>query len=190
MNKICSSNMNIQPLLSTPERARILKHVMDDPGRVSRVSNTARELNIAKGLVSSFFQTLENQGLVVEKKPGIVTNLSSPTARVIKMLINIEKIDIKPLLSLKPLGVGLYGSWARGTNTPKCPVDIWVTTRNKVRDEAVAEAKAELSRAIGSEVRLLVLDKQRIAAAKNDPAHYHSLLHGMILYGDSLEDEK
>lgn len=180
--------MNIQPLLSTPQRARILIHVLEDPERALRVADAARELQIAKGLVSSYFKLLLKQKIAQRKEKGIVADLSNPVTRVLRILINLERLDIRPLLRLKPRGIGLYGSWARGTNSPRSDVDIWMTLSRKAKEQDIALAQAALSRSLGADVRLLVLDPQRLESVRKDPTFYPALMYStLMVYGEPLE---
>jgi predicted nucleotidyltransferase len=182
--------MNIQSLLSTPQRARILEYVLEDPERASRVARAAHELKITKGLVSAFFHLLEKNNIVEKKAKGVKPNMLSPITRMLKILINLEKIDSKPLLRLKPRGIGLYGSWARGTNSARSDVDIWVTLRQKAQEKDIALAQSAMSKSLGADVQLLVLDPQHFESVKQDPTFYPALVYSSILlYGENIESE-
>ena len=179
---------NVQPVLSTPQRARILAYVLDDPERVARVADAARELKMGKGLISSFFKLLLKQRIVLKKGKGIIPDLSNPTTRALKVLINLQRIDIRPLSKLSPIGIGLYGSLAKGTNTPRSDVDMWITFSRTMPERDIALAQAALSRALGADVRLLVLDTQRLQSVRKDPTFYPALVYStLLLYGDPLE---
>ncbi len=106
----------LQQLFSTPERYKILSYILENPLNLHRVNDIARKLELNKGTVSTYFRFLKSRNIITAKEKGCEVNLNSPVAREIKVLLNVNKINIAPLIKLKPNGVGLYGSWAAGTN--------------------------------------------------------------------------
>ena len=115
-----------------------------------------------------------------------MVNHSAPLVKGIKVLLNIESID---LLFLKKFnfvqGIGLYGSCAKGENTQDSDVDLWVLV-SEINEEKKAALAAEIRKRIQN-VKPLFLTKEKIKALKKeDELFYHALCFGSItLYGVS-----
>ncbi len=181
---IFSRPMNIQELFSTEERSRILEHVMFRENL--RVTQISRALNLSKGLVSTFMRTLQANGLV--RKAG---NLYTPTdgfaAREVRRLINLSKVRLRRMDKQGIEGVGLYGSWSRGTNTIESDLDIWVTATEYPQQEYLAKLSSQLRKMFGGEVRLLVLTPTKLERIKADDVFFSNLVRdSILLWGESI----
>jgi predicted nucleotidyltransferase len=176
--------MYLQELFSTDERLRILEHVMLREDQ--RVSMISRECGLSKGLVSQFMRTLQANGLV--RKVG---NLYSPTdnfiSREVRRIINLSKVRVRRMDRRSILGLGLYGSWARGTNTIESDVDVWVKTDRYPSQEYLAAFSSQLRKMFGTEVRLLVLTSEKIGQIKTDEVfHFNLRKDSIVLWGEDI----
>ncbi|MBS7643816.1 nucleotidyltransferase domain-containing protein [Candidatus Bathyarchaeota archaeon] len=81
------------------------------------------------------------------------------------------------------------GSWAKGTNDEESDVDLWIKVRNHVDEVKIARIMAELTKELGREVNILVLDSERVKGLKEeDPIFYYSLVFGSFtLWGENVE---
>lgn len=183
--------MNISDIISTPERVKILDYILEDPTRRISVTGVARELNLSKGLVSQYLHMLRESNISVKvEDKRFHINAENPSVRALKILLNLNKLNIDKIQKIKGLkGIGMYGSWAKGTNTKESDVDIWIKVKKHPSEEKIAKASAELGKRIGYDVRILVLSPERIERLKKeDPIFYHSLVFGSIsLWGEELE---
>lgn len=177
--------MNINQIFSTPERERILTEALYVE-EVS-VSEVARRLGLSKGLVSQYFGALAKEEIFNRIGKKFSVNQRSPKVIALKILINMKWLsEISSILKEMKGSIGLYGSWADGTNTKESDVDIWV--KDKLSEEKIAELKGKMSRKMGRNVEILLLDEDRLGRIKKeDPLFYHSLVFGsIILKGEGL----
>jgi predicted nucleotidyltransferase len=103
----------------------------------------------------------------------------------------VAELDVSPLKRIPGLlGIGLYGSWANGTNREDSDIDIWVKVKKRVGEEIIARASGQLKRKTRHKAQVMVLDPEKIEQLKKeDPIFYYSLVYGsVVLYGESLED--
>ncbi|MCK4443041.1 MAG: nucleotidyltransferase domain-containing protein, partial [Thermoplasmata archaeon] len=130
--------------------------------------------------VSTFMRTLHTNGLV-----GKAGNLYTPTdgfaAREVKRLINLSKVRLRRVDKEQIEGLGLYGSWARGTNTIESDVDIWVKAKEYPQQEYLATLSSQLRKMFGGEVRLLVLTPTKLKQIKVDDVFFSNLVRDSIL---------
>lgn len=180
--------MNLNKIFSTEKRYRLISHILDDPEQDLSVEDLSKGLKLSKGFVSQYLRVLkENRILKNDKKYRV--NLENPLTKGLKILLNLEKIEVKKFKKIPGLlGVGLYGSWANGTNKKDSDVDFWIKVKKHPPEEVLARVAAELRKKLGR-VQILVLHPRRInQMSENDPIFYHSLVFGsIVLWGESIE---
>ena len=175
--------MNIEVLFSTKERKKILVAVLFETGPLS-VNETAARLKLSKGLVSKYLDFLIKTGVAKRKNAKFLIEHSAALVKAIKVLLNIEQIDLGFLKKYHFIeAVGLYGSCAKGENTQDSDVDLWVFV-GSISEEKKAALAADIRRRINN-VKPLFLTKEKIKALrKEDEIFYHALSFGSItLYG-------
>jgi len=188
-------------LFKTEERAKILRYVMFRSN--SSVSEVSRSAGVNKGLVSRYLRLLEDLGLL--KRDGRkYALLDGALPRAVRLILNLEKLNLSTLgissiEGLKGLkGLGLYGSWAHGTNHLDSDLDVWIRANNLPEESDLARLQRDLSLLTGTEVNLLVLTPQKLAELKiNDPPFYSSLIMNSLTIkgkplgeGESLEEPR
>ena len=170
-------------IFSTRQRVKILKSIIFSTGGVS-VNSTARNTGLSKGLVSKYFEILINTG-VLKRADGRLTVSDSSITKGIKVLLNIESIDMR-LFSKFPFveSVGLYGSCAKGENNTDSDTDIWIKIR-AASDENLASLSSLMYRNLENS-KILFLTSDRIKKMQEeDELFYHSLVFGsIVLMGD------
>ena len=174
-------------LFKTEERACILRYVMFR--KSFRASEVSKATGVTKGLVSRYLRLLESYDLL-QKTGREYSPQDGPNSRTIKILLNLERIDL-PALSLVPArGWGLYGSWARGTNDRESDLDVWIKADNIPSEILLAKLQGDLSLKAESEVNLLVLTSEKLERMKReDTPFYNSLIMNFLnLKGEPIEE--
>jgi predicted nucleotidyltransferase len=174
-------------LFKTEERARILRYVMFRSA--FSVAEVSRATGVTKGLVSRYLRLLVEHGLL-QKEGREYSPLDGAHSRAIKLLLNLERIDLSAL-SLGPVrGLGLYGSWARGTNHQESDLDVWIRADGLPAESYLARLQKDLSQQAEGEVNLLVLTPEKLERLKReDPPFYDSLvMNSVTLIGEPIEE--
>jgi predicted nucleotidyltransferase len=172
-------------LFRTEERVRILRYVLyHSPCTVMEV---AAATGTSKGHVSRFLPFLVSHGLLAREGRRFHWT-DGPLTRSVKVLLNLEH-----LLPAVPLpgwaeGIGVYGSWAEGTNTDESDLDLWVLAAGYPGDVKVGELTARITGAVGTEIHLLFLTGQKLADLRTgDETFYTSLMRtSLLLRGQGL----
>ncbi|HNX39542.1 MAG TPA: nucleotidyltransferase domain-containing protein [Methanothrix sp.] len=174
-------------LFKTEERAIILHYVMFR--KSFRAVDVSRDTGVTKGLVSRYMHILEVHGLL-KKRGREYSPQDGPRSRAIRLLLNLERIDLSTFSLGSARGIGIYGSWARGTNDQESDLDVWIKADSLPEQNILARLQRDLSLQTGSEVNLLMLTPERLERLKiEDPPFYHSLMMNCVtLKGEMLEE--
>jgi predicted nucleotidyltransferase len=174
-------------LFKTEERARTLRYVMFSSDFT--VSEVSRATGINKGLVSRYLRYLAERG-IVRRDGRRYSPIDGALSRAVKLLLNLENIDLPSLSLDNAKGFGLYGSWANGTNDRDSDLDVWISAEVLPPESDLARLQRDLSLQTGSEVNLLVLTPGKLERIKlEDSPFFNSLIMGsMTLKGEPLEE--
>lgn len=174
----------LSKLLSSTERIKVLEYILyKNSFKVTEVSN---ELSLSKGFISDYFSLLY-KNKILDKNNGYKLN-SNPLTNVIKILLNINKIDISKIKKSFIKGIGLYGSWANGTNMHDSDLDIWIKTDKYPDEHEIAYLSKTLRQMSKTEVQLLVLTPEKIKQIKTDKPFFSSLYYNsLVLWGEPIE---
>ncbi|VVB64999.1 Bacterial regulatory protein, arsR family [uncultured archaeon] len=177
-------------LFKTEERTKILRYVMLRSSY--SVSEVSRSAGVNKGLVSRYLRLLEGLGLL-RRDGRKYALLNGAFPRAVRLILNLEKLDLStlgmgPIEGLK--GLGIYGSWARGTNHLDSDLDLWIRADSLPKESDLARLQRDLSLRTGAEVNLLVLTPQKLRELKiNDPPFYASLITNYLtIKGEPIEE--
>jgi len=179
----------LEKLLSTQERARLLKRILVETEAL-KVEKTAKELNISKGMVSQFFRILLEYGIIEKKDKKVFVNFKNYKTMELKRFLNISELDVSELEKIKDVtGIGVYGSWVSGTNTKESDLDVWIKAKKRPSEKIIAEVQGEIRRKKGYNIHVLALSAERIERLKKeDPVFFYSLAYGsVILWGENIE---
>lgn len=173
-------------LFKTEERVRILYYALyrDDVS----VTTVSKETGTNKGLVSGYLKLLARQGLLVRKdKKYIVPD--NAMVRAVKVLLNLDRVGFNPANFNWVRGMGIFGSWAQGTNTHESDIDIWIKVDAYPPEKELAKLQGNIRKVTGCETNLLVLTPQKILELQaRDTPFYSSLVKTFIvLEGESIE---
>ncbi len=175
---------DLSALFRSEERVTLLRAVLTVPA--CTVQQIATKTRLSKGLVSPYLALLERRGLL-ERKDRTYTLKYSPITVAVKRLLNI---DLVAGVFQKPAwatGVGMYGSWAGGTNTEESDIDLWVYCENSPPGTTLAEMEREISRTLSADVHILVLNPDKFAVMKksNEPFYRSFVKQSITLDGES-----
>ncbi|MCK4318948.1 nucleotidyltransferase domain-containing protein [Candidatus Micrarchaeota archaeon] len=180
--------MNIHTLLSTEEREKILRYLLKNPSNEINMNKLARELRLSVGQIHKYVTILRKERLVDQNRLQEI-----PITKTLRLLFNIKRIQEKRLVAIlknhlpKSKSIGIYGSWANGTNLEGADLDIWVKMDNEPADLELAKTRKKLEKKLGVPVDLTIATPERLKhfREKSD-AFYFSLYNGIILWGEGL----
>ena len=180
--------MRTDSLISGEKRRRLFGLIVLAPTRSLGVRELARELNVSPAFVSGYFKALARKGLLTrDGKP----DFSSPLLRGLKLLYNIELLwPLANAISKNRLvlGIGVYGSWAFGTNTGESDLDLWVKAKRPLSLAETAKLKLEADGFSSSDVSFLILEREKLQSLKKaSPPFYYALANSFLLSGEPLD---
>lgn len=176
-------------LIFAKERGRVIRYIMNHPNEDIEIRRLARKLEVSPAEVSITVRLLKDEKMIKERR----VYLKNPLVRTLKTLLNVESLIESGILhiisALDPHGVGLYGSWANGSNYEDSDIDIWIKLRKHPGEERIGSLSQKLRRVMGREVGILILTEEKLARLKEqDQVFYDSLVFGSInLIGELLE---
>lgn len=165
----------------------ITESILNNPGKTIKITEVAKESKTSKASVSLTVKRLTKEEIIKDWH----VNMANPRTRALKILINIDSITKAGMVAkLKPyaLGIGIYGSWAKGTNTEASDIDIWIKPKKPFKFTDIGAIIGEIGDGLGVEAQVLVLSKERLEQlGKTNSTFLHSLWFGsMDLYGEAI----
>lgn len=174
-------------LLTTEKKLRLLEGILFSHGEKVLVRAIAKKLDMNPGYVSILIKKME-VGDIVEK--GRV-NDGSPRVRSLKIVLNIDKVTgaWEKLKRRKIRGFGVFGSWAKGTNSESSDLDAWIKTDKELGAQDISEIRKILRDETGAtEVSLIAFTNDRITEIKEkDPLFYSTLLNSFYIGGEQVD---
>jgi hypothetical protein len=163
----------LQELFSTKEREKILNIFLFEQG-LNNASIT-RKAGVNKGLVSIFMRSLLYKG-IVEKRDRRYYFRSTPFVKQLKVLLNLSKLqDIEELIPGSIIGMGLFGSWADGSNDVHSDIDLWMMM-DEIDHGDVGEVIHIIRDRISSEPNILLLTPKKWERMKKEDVLFTSSL--------------
>lgn len=174
----------LSEFFSSKKRIEVLRYVLYKD--TIKVTSVSKELSLSKGFVSEFLSLLNKNGILNKNNMYIPANTS--ITKAIKILLNIERIDILKINKPFIKGIGVYGSWANGTNTDDSDIDIWIKTDKHPDEKELAHLSKILREMTLTDVQLLVLTPEKIEQIKKDTSFFSSIYNGsFLLWGEPIE---
>ncbi len=175
-------------LFKSEERIRILRYIGI---RTSfTVQSVADATGVSKGLVSQYLNMLVQENLLGRNKRSFLRN-DTALWKAAKRLLNLDLL--RPQISLPAWaeGIGIYGSWAEGTNTTESDLDLWILVKDYDPEMEITAAELEqtIAAAIRCEVHSLILTAEKLRRIRErDQPFYAGLMKGCLtLEGEGLD---
>lgn len=180
-----SAEVRLSDLCKTPARVALLRTVLEHP--TMSVSAIVARHGATKGMVSRYLSMLEAEGILVRDGRGYRL-VESPSVVAIRRLLNILILTHAVPLPEWAWGIGVFGSWGRGTNTEGSDLDLWVAAQEVPPAEMMGRLRMTIRDAIHTEVHILLLTPERIQQMREkDQPFYESLVESMItIRGESF----
>ncbi len=182
--------MNISPLFSTPKRELLLCRLLSRPSETLNMNGLARELKISPGQVHKYAGILQKEGLF-ESRGGKLAD--SPNTRALRVVCNLKRAESGRVVQIlrryfpNAAGIGVFGSWVKGTNNEGSDFDVWIKIENEPEDLLVARARRELERSLGVPADITIATPSRVSGFKEKSgSFYFSLFSGITLWGAEL----
>jgi len=182
--------METEKVLGTKERVKVLEFILDNPSKKASVRGLSKTLGLSPSHLSKTIRILEKNSIL----KGNRINLENPLVRNLKTMFNLKKllemkVVEKSRLVIKDMkGIGVYGSWASGTNTEDSDIDLWIKSRRVIEEKSLAKIHTFIITKTGSEVSILSLWPGKIEELKKDKTFYYSLHFGsIILWGENID---
>jgi predicted nucleotidyltransferase len=175
-------------LFKSDDRVRILRYVSER--KSVTVQSTAEATGVSKPVVSRYLNALREQGLC-ERTGRKISWVQSPRGSAVKRFLNIVLLDEHLPSPEWAKGIGIYGSWARGTNTMESDLDLWILVDTYSRDLEfqVAGFQHELAQALGYEVHSLILTREKLRdlSRKDAPFHEEFIRDYVVIRGEGID---
>ncbi|MDD5162642.1 MAG: nucleotidyltransferase domain-containing protein [Candidatus ainarchaeum sp.] len=153
-----------------------------------KVRSLARFAKVSPALVSGTIAILKKQGAINKGK----IDLLHPSARALKILLNIESLtSAKFVPEIRSIfkdcnGIGLYGSWANGTNSKDSDLDFWVKSESE-SEEKSAKISRFVKQKLGLEASIIILTQKRLKELKEKDFVFYSMLYNcFLLWGEGI----
>lgn len=186
MNK--KTHSVLPELFKSDERIRILRHIGI---RTSfTVQSVTDATGVSKGLVSQYLNMLVQEHLLDRKKRTFTRN-DTALWKAAKRLLNLDLLRPHIVLPVWAEGIGIYGSWAEGTNTTESDLDLWLLVQDYGPEVEIRAAELEqtLAAAVRCEAHALILtsEKLRWIRTRDQPFHAGLMKGCLTLEGKDLE---
>lgn len=180
-----SAEVRLSDLCKTPARVALLRTVLEHP--TMSVSAIAARHGVTRGMVSRYLSMLEAEGILVRDGRGYRL-VESPSVVAIRRLLNTLILTQTIHLPDWAWGIGVYGSWGRGTNTEGSDLDLWVAAQEVPPAEEMGRLRMTIRNAVHADVHILLLTPERIQQIREkDPPFYESLVGSIItIRGESF----
>jgi len=174
----------MKTLISSKKRKKLMEMLLENPEKLPGVREAARACAISPASVSIFMKGMEKDGFI---KKGAL-NLQNPELRALRALFNVEKVaPLYPALKkeFEILGMGMYGSWASGTNTAASDLDLWVKLDSPGKEAEIRERVENSLK--GVQANIVFLDAAKIQKLREkEPVFYSALFYSFLLGGEGL----
>ena len=175
-------------LFKSEDRVNILRYISER--KEVSVQSTAKGTGVSKPVVSRYLNMLIEKGMC-ERTGRSIAWKQSPVGIAARRLLNIVFLDEHLTFSAWAKGIGMYGSFARGTNTMESDLDIWILVETYYQDLEfkIAELQHDLSHTLGIEVHTLLLTKEKLSdlARKDAPFYQEFMRDQVVIRGAGLD---
>jgi predicted nucleotidyltransferase len=179
--------MQTLEILFPQKKLKILEWILSHPTSKIKIREISKEIGVNPGYVSTLVAKLKKLDII----RGDYVNMKNPETRALKIQFNISKIHriVKKIKERKIAGVGLYGSFSKGTNVEDSDIDLWIKTKEDFSIEKQSKIRATLREKTGvGEISLMILTEKRLAEIrKKDSTLYSILLNSFLIKGEHID---
>jgi len=173
----------LSELFKTEERIRILRYVAGQ--RTVTATAVVEATGTSKALVSRYLHLLVREEFCTRHGRMYIWQENARSLAT-KRLLNIDLLRAQVPLPEWARGIGVYGSYAEGTNTAESDIDLWVFVDEYTPKLEICAARIEktVSVASGTEVHILILTPEKLAELREaDTPFYAGLMRWGITIG-------
>ncbi len=169
--------MNSLPELITKKNLNIIDLISKKSLCIREI---AEKLKCAPSTVHKATVLFKKNNLIKEKKEKnkiiILPNNNSVLFKKIKSLLNISSIiKAKSYKSLKKIGsVGVYGSFAKGTDDLNSDVDLWVYTQRSLIN--IRSIITNLEKDIDRRINVIIINEKKLKKIKKEDPEFYTQL--------------
>ncbi|MBS3056954.1 MAG: nucleotidyltransferase domain-containing protein [Candidatus Aenigmarchaeota archaeon] len=166
----------------------ILNIFIEEPEKRFSVREIARLLKINPSTASKYLQILAKDGFLRKRKEFncilYQADAESEKFKDIKIYYNISKIRNSGLIEviedeLYPEVIILFGSYAKGENTKRSDIDLFVLSESKKNLDV-----ATFEKIFGSEIQLFVMNKKKVENIKKENKELlNNIMNGIRMSG-------
>jgi len=175
-------------LFKSEDRVRILRYTSER--KSVSVRSVATGTGVSTPVVSRYLRILIHHRLC-QREGRTISWVLSPVSTELKRCMNMLLVDehLPPLEWAR--GIGLYGSWARGTNTYESDLDLWIFVDfyDQELELTIAEFQHALSQKIGYDVHTFILTKKKVRdLPSRDPPFYREFIKDhCVIRGEGID---
>jgi predicted nucleotidyltransferase len=166
-------------LFKTTDRIFLLRYALYNPPFT--VQQAAYATDVSKALVSRYLAKLVKENMLAKKRRTYQWK-NTAFSRAVKILLNISCLESVISFPAWAKGIGIYGSWAEGTNTVESDLDVWIYVDAIPAELEIATLRRIVEKKFGVEVHVLILTDQKFSRLQEDDIPFaQSLLRTMIV---------
>ena len=169
-------------LLSTAAQ-QVWDFLCRNPQQAFFSAEVAQRTLLSKGGVNQILRTMARQGLLQTEKKGRMifyrVDSASPLIKQFKVFRNVTLAE-ELIKKIKPFSekIILFGSSARGEDTPESDFDIFAVSREKEKARNLVSPVKD-----GRKVQLVIKTPQEfIVLEKKEPVFYEEIQRGIVLW--------
>ena len=177
---------DLTTIFSSPERVHILNEILFRPDEFG-VLEVSRECKVSKGLVSGYLKNLRQRGILDARGRKYAVR-QTPTVHAIKRLLNLQRLSVERMLrghATIVTGVGLFGSWASGTNDRDSDIDMWVSVAEHPGEMWAARFSRRIREMTSSEVNLILVTAPKLRNMQGGTLLLE-MRKGVLLHGKGI----
>jgi len=144
------------------------------------IREISEKLNCSPGTVHKAVKLFKKNNLIIKKKEKnkiiIFPNRESVIYQKIKSLININLlINSKNYKLLKKNGpIGVYGSFAKGTDDKYSDIDLWIYSKKSLIK--IREIVTKLEHELNEKISMIIINDNKLEKMKKEDLEFYNQL--------------